>query len=88
MPPCSSTVAGECRSPTSWLTAAGRAQVTRLFRYWSIYLGAENLTGYKQKNPIVEAGNPWSRNFDSTMVWGPVHGAVFYLGVRVNWTKI
>ena len=64
------------------------AQVTRLFRYWSIYLGAENLTGYKQKNPIVEAANPWSRNFDSTMVWGPVHGAVFYLGVRVNWTKI
>ena len=64
------------------------AQVTRLFRHWSIYAGGENLTGYKQKNPIIGANDPWSSKFDATMVWGPVHGPVFYIGVRVNWTKI
>jgi len=64
------------------------AQVTRFFRHWSIYAGGENLTGFKQKNAIVSADNPWSPDFDATMIYGPVHGAVFYIGVRINWNKI
>lgn len=60
------------------------AQVTRYFRRWSIYIGGENLTNFKQKNPIVDAANPWGDNFDSTMIWGPVHGAKGYIGVRFN----
>ena len=64
------------------------AQVTRFFRHWSIYAGGENLTGFKQKNAIISADNPWGPNFDATMIYGPVHGAVFYIGVRVNWNKI
>ena len=40
-------------------------QVTRYFRRWSIYLGGENLTNFKQKNPIIDAANPWGNNFDS-----------------------
>ncbi len=64
------------------------AQVTRFFRYWSVYAGGENITGRKQKNPIVAANDPWGPNFDATMVWGPVHGAIFYIGVRINWEKI
>ena len=64
------------------------AQVTRFFRHWSIYAGGENLTGFKQKNAIISADNPWGPNFDTTMIYGPVHGAVFYIGVRVNWNKI
>lgn len=63
------------------------AQVTRYFRHWSIYIGGENLTNFKQKNPIVNASDPWSDNFDSTMIWGPVEGAVVYLGLRFNWHK-
>lgn len=63
-------------------------QVTRFFRHWSIYVGGENITGFKQKNPIVCADNPWSPNFDSTMIWGPLHGAIYYIGVRLNWNKI
>jgi len=27
-------------------------------------------------------------NFDATMVWGPVHGAIYYIGIRLNWEKI
>ena len=59
-------------------------QVTRWFRQWSVYVGGENLTGFRQQQPIIEASNPWSSAFDATMVWGPVHGATFYAGVRVN----
>lgn len=60
------------------------AQVTRYFRRWSIYVGGENLTNFKQKNPIIDAANPWGDNFDSTMIWGPMHGAKAYVGVRFN----
>ena len=60
------------------------AQVTRYFRRWSIYIGGENLTNFKQKNPIIDAADPWDDRFDSTMIWGPVHGAKGYIGVRFN----
>ncbi|MBQ8423903.1 MAG: TonB-dependent receptor [Coprobacter sp.] len=60
------------------------AQITRYFRRWSIYLGGENLTNFKQKNPIIDAADPWGDTFDSTMIWGPVHGWKLYLGVRFN----
>lgn len=60
-------------------------QVTRLFRHWSVYAGAENLTNFKQKNPIIGASDPWDDNFDSTMIWGPVEGIMFYAGLRFSW---
>ena len=60
------------------------AQVTRWFRHFSVYVGAENITGFKQKNPVVGADNPWSKEFEPTLVWGPVLGRMFYAGVRVN----
>lgn len=63
------------------------AQITRWFRHWSIYVGGENMTNFKQKNPIVGASNPWGTNFDSTMIWGPVHGAMYYVGFRFNWDR-
>ncbi|MGL4293039.1 MAG: TonB-dependent receptor [Bacteroidales bacterium] len=63
------------------------AQITKYFRTWSIYVGGENLTGYRQKNPIIDPQNPWGDNFDASMVWGPVHGAKFYLGVRWSLPK-
>ncbi len=58
------------------------AQVTKYFRKWSVYIGGENLTNFKMDNPIVDAANPWGNNFDASMVWGPVHGRMFYAGVR------
>ncbi|MBP5457206.1 MAG: TonB-dependent receptor [Paludibacteraceae bacterium] len=64
------------------------AQVTRLFRHWSIYVGGENLTNYKQSNPIVDAQNPWGSKFDSSMIYGPIEGIMGYIGVRYNWKKL
>jgi outer membrane receptor for ferrienterochelin and colicins len=58
------------------------AQVTKYFRYWNIYLGAENLTNFKQPNPIEGADNPYSQGFDATNIWGPVVGRKIYMGVR------
>ena len=60
------------------------AQITRWFRHFSVYIGGENLTGFRQKKTIINAENPWSSSFDPTMVWGPVHGAMFYAGIRIN----
>lgn len=63
------------------------AQITRNFRHWAIYIGGENLTGFRQKNPIVDAANPWGSNFDATMVYGPIHGPMAYIGFRYRFTK-
>ena len=60
------------------------AQLTRNFRHWSVYIGGENLTGYRQKVPIVDAANPWGGNFDATMVYAPIHGPMAYIGFRVK----
>ena len=64
------------------------AQITRWFRHFSVYVGGENLTGFRQKQSIINAADPWSSTFDTTMVWGPVHGAMFYAGIRVNIGRI
>ena len=60
------------------------AQITRWFRHFSIYIGGENLTGYRQRQTVVNAEHPWSSSFDPTMIWGPVHGAMGYIGIRMN----
>ncbi len=36
------------------------AQITRWFRHFSIYIGGENLTGFRQKQTIINAADPWS----------------------------
>ena len=59
-------------------------QVMREFRHFSLYIGGENLTNYRQKNPVINAENPWSTTFDPTLVWGPVHGIMAYAGIRMN----
>lgn len=63
-------------------------QITRWFRHFSVYIGGENLTGYKQKHPVVDAMNPWGNQFDTNMVWGPISGAMGYVGIRVNFGRL
>jgi hypothetical protein len=57
-------------------------QITRAFKHWDVYLGVENLTNYRQRDPIMGANDPFGPNFDAAMVWGPVYGRVSYLGFR------
>ena len=63
-------------------------QITKYFRNWNIYVGVENLFDYRQDNPIVDAANPRSDNFDATMIWGPVHGRKFFGGLRYTIPRI
>lgn len=59
-------------------------QVTRWFPHFSVYIGGENLTNFRQKHPVIGYSDPWGKDFDSTLVWGPVHGAMAYIGIRYN----
>ncbi|TDE12904.1 TonB-dependent receptor [Dyadobacter psychrotolerans] len=58
------------------------AQITRTFPKWDIYLGGENLANFRQKNPIMNAENPFQQGFDAGMAWGPVTGRMIYAGMR------
>jgi len=58
------------------------AQVTKFFKRWEVYLGGENLTNYKQKDPIIAADDPFGPYFDSSLIWGPIDGIMVYAGFR------
>lgn len=60
------------------------AQITRYFRHWNIYAGAENLANFQQPNPVQGADDPFGPEFDATNVWGPVMGRRVYLGLRFS----
>ena len=63
------------------------AQVTRKFRGFDVYVGAENIGGYRQHHAIIGADNPFNSTFDASSVWGPLMGRKFYLGVRYTLWK-
>lgn len=63
------------------------AQVTHRMKGWDIYLGGENLTNFTQKNPIINAADPWSPTFDASCIWGPLMGIRVYAGVRITLWK-
>ena len=61
------------------------AQVTRIFsNKFEIYLGGENLNNYTQKSPILDNSNPFGTNFDSTLIFAPIQGYMYYLGLRLK----
>ncbi|MGA9115148.1 MAG: TonB-dependent receptor [Bacteroidota bacterium] len=59
------------------------AQLTReLPAGLDLYLGVENLLGFRQADPILDADLPGGPYFDSSFVWGPVSGRMLYAGLR------
>ena len=58
------------------------AQVTRTFKKWDMYVGGENLNNFTQANPIMQPNDPFGRNFDAGMAWGPIIGRMIYGGMR------
>ena len=50
------------------------AQITKRFKGFDIYAGGENLTGFKQRDPVMNSENPFSEGFDASCVWGPHYG--------------
>jgi outer membrane receptor for ferrienterochelin and colicins len=63
------------------------AQITRNFRKWNIYIGSENLTNFMQHDPVIAAEDPFGEFFDSSLIWGPVHGRKIYAGLRVFFNR-
>ena len=67
------------------------AQISYKMSNLTLYAGCENIAGYIQganghgnKPIIMEGGNPYAPGFNSSMVWGPLMGRKFYIGLRLN----
>ncbi len=72
-------------SPTEFPAfAVVNAQITKYFRYWNLYAGAENFLNYTQEHPILDPEHPFGNEFDATRIWGPVMGRRFYAGIRIT----
>ena len=63
------------------------AQITKYFRTCSLYLGAENMTNFRQDHPIIAADVPYGPDFDASMVCGPTNGWKVYIGFRYDLEK-
>lgn len=65
--------------------SAINAQITKVFSpRFEWYFGGENLTNEKQQTPVLGADNPFGTNFDTSLVYSPVIGAMYYTGIRFN----
>ena len=66
------------------------AQISYKMSNLTLYAGCENIANYLQgvnggNKPIVMEGNTaYDRGFNSSMVWGPLMGRKFYVGLRLN----
>jgi len=59
------------------------AQVTKAFSgLFEVYAGAENFGNYRQKKAILGANDPFGIYFDSSIVYAPIFGQMYYAGLR------
>ena len=63
------------------------AQITKFWRTCSVYVGAENMTNFRQEHPIVDSFHPYGTDFDASMVCGPTTGWKVYVGFRYDLEK-
>lgn len=68
---------------TPWYVTLN-AQITKSFNILDVYVGCENITGYTQHSPLVDAGNPFGNKFDATLVYAPIFGRMFFGGIRLK----
>lgn len=62
-------------------------QITKRFKHFDVYVGAENATNYMQHRAIVAADQPFGPYFDAMLVWGPTMGINPYAGLRYIFKK-
>ena len=66
------------------------AQVSYKMSNLTLYAGCENIANYLQgvnggnKPIIMEGDTAYNPGFNSSMVWGPLMGRKFYIGLRLN----
>lgn len=70
---------GDYTNPFSTINA----QVTKIFNdRFEVYVGGENMGNYRQHHVILGADDPFGSNFDSTIIYGPIFGQMYYAGLR------
>jgi outer membrane receptor for ferrienterochelin and colicins len=58
-------------------------QVTRTFSStFEVYIGGENIGNYKQEKAILGSDNPFGTTFDTSIIYAPVFGQMYYAGLR------
>lgn len=59
------------------------AQITRTFSStFEMYIGGENIGNYRQDKAILGANDPFGTSFDTSIVYAPVFGQMYYAGLR------
>ena len=63
--------------------AVMNAQITRTFSStFEMYIGGENVGNYRQDDAILGDHNPFGMHFDTSIVYAPVFGQMYYAGLR------
>ncbi len=63
--------------------AVMNAQITRTFSsVFEVYVGGENIGNYRQKKAVLGNDNPFGPNFDTSIVYAPIFGQMYYAGLR------
>jgi outer membrane receptor for ferrienterochelin and colicin len=57
-------------------------QISYSLKRFEVYVGGENLTDYRQANPVIASDDPFGSNFDSSLIWAPLMGRTIYAGLR------
>ncbi len=58
-------------------------QVTKVFtKSFEMYVGGENIGNYRQNKAVLGSQNPFGATFDTSIVYGPVFGQMYYFGLR------
>jgi outer membrane receptor for ferrienterochelin and colicin len=59
------------------------AQITRTFSStFEMYIGGENIGNYSQHKAVLGSENPFGPTFDTSIVYAPVFGQMYYAGLR------
>ncbi len=83
VPPVKSGPGASLPGSSPWFVLLN-AQISKDFKIFDWYVGCENITGYTQSQPIIDAQNPLGNNFDASLVWAPIFGRMFYTGINVK----
>ncbi|MCZ8330332.1 MAG: TonB-dependent receptor [Flavobacterium sp.] len=63
--------------------AVMNAQITRTFSStFEMYVGGENIGNYRQDKAVLGSDNSFGPNFDTSIVYAPVFGQMYYAGIR------
>ncbi len=58
-------------------------QITKTFSsVFELYIGGENIGNYRQDKAILGANNPFGPTFDTSIIYAPVFGQMYYAGLR------